>query len=354
MRSRNWGANTLWEINPDLLKYWITITGTLIGGPNYFCFQQEIAPTTGNHHWQMFCQYPTNVGAKRVFLNFNVPTMHLEKCRCPKKAQEYCSPKKKENGDPTPIPGTFFEWGVFKEDMQGSRLDIAELKEMGEEGCTEIEMFKAHYSTMLSPVAKGVMRYRYLCGQELEKPLPIVVWIHGGTGVGKSRLADREHNLYRVSKGTYNNVWYDNYDPFIHKAVVFEEYRAWHKLSELLPLLDRYKMDVQIKGGSVNFVPERIYITSPMSPRELFKGCGEQILQLERRCLYIIHMDKELITISKLIKDDPDFKREVTTQATAKGFPVLPELIISHKRNAKSRDDDEAEPRSYKRKKLTD
>jgi len=41
-------------------------------------------------------------------------------------------------------------------------------------------------------------------------------------------------------------------------------------VGRMLTLMDRYKTDVEIKGGIVNFAPHRIIITSNYSPQDLY------------------------------------------------------------------------------------
>lgn len=65
----------------------------------------------------------------------------------------------------------------------------------------------------------------------------------------------------------------------------FDDFRAdTCELHVLLQILDRYPIDVPIKGGFTAWRPKRIYITSAFHPREVYKHVPEEnIQQLLRR-----------------------------------------------------------------------
>lgn len=121
----------------------------------------------------------------------------------------------------------------------------------------------------------------------------VVHWYYGATGIGKSRRARwealkeyGEDELYRKAEPS---KWFNGYDR--HKAVIIDDYRdSWWIFTEILRLLDRYPTQVEVKGGMRQWVPEKIWVTSAHSPRELYKGVGEDIQQLVRRCTVIEEM----------------------------------------------------------------
>lgn len=65
-------------------------------------------------------------------------------------------------------------------------------------------------------------------------------------------------------------LWWDGY--IGQKTVVLDDFRPWWcPFSFLLRILDRYPIRVQVKGGFVNFVPEKIIITTPLNIEDTFK-----------------------------------------------------------------------------------
>ena len=84
-----------------------------------------------------------------------------------------------------------------------------------------------------------------------------------------------------IHKQTQSNKWWNGYEG--QDVVVLDDIRAdFAKYHELLTLLDKYPHKVEIKGGYMQFNSPRIYITSPHTPREMYKG-KEDLTQLMRR-----------------------------------------------------------------------
>jgi hypothetical protein len=92
-----------------------------------------------------------------------------------------------------------------------------------------------------------------------------VYFVTGATGLGKtSGVLDRhgDENVFRpvVAKP---KVWFDGY--FAHPVVLFDDLNPDDISSNyLLQLLDIYYMTVEVKGGTVPYVPKFVYITSNM------------------------------------------------------------------------------------------
>lgn len=107
-----------------------------------------------------------------------------------------------------------------------------------------------------------------------------VTWHCGPTGVGKTRAAfELMPDAYMITDGQ----WWDGYD--MHKDVIIDDYRRdFCKFHVLLNILDRYPCRVPIKGGFVQLVAERVYITSPYCPVCTWTGrTEEEVQQLNRR-----------------------------------------------------------------------
>lgn len=141
---------------------------------------------------------------------------------------------------------------------------------------------------------------------KLIKPKPIVIWIHGKTGKGKSYLAASicEEIAEANNWDTYTTKdetlkWWNGYHG--QELVIIEEFRK-HGVSYsfFLRLLDRYYMSVQTKGGFTEFNPKIIFITAPVGPKEAFQWLDKDgelqdwdgIEQLLRRIDDVIDFDK--------------------------------------------------------------
>lgn len=169
---------------------------------------------------------------------------------------------------------------------QGQRTDLTAVTScLRQHGLSRVieEFPEAYikYSSGLHKMAIAVTRPR-------TEP-PHVVYCWGGTGTGKTRyVVERENDLW-ISSGSLK--WFDGY--LDQSAVLFDDIRASHcKFEFLLRVLDRYPLRVPVKGGFVEWRPERIYLTAPCPPEELYNTTGtEDMHQLRRRIHEVKHFN---------------------------------------------------------------
>lgn len=163
---------------------------------------------------------------------------------------------------------------------------------------------------------KGLTVLRSLTRKPRDGP-PKVFWLHGPTGVGKTRcafefaqsVAEGDDDIWISSGGLR---WFDGYDA--HSVVIFDEFRAKHVTSFafLLRILDRYPMSVEFKGGFANWTPRVIIITSNKCPDDCFatrkEHVPEDIAQLHRRLTRVVELER-------LLEDDEraDLVRQLST-----------------------------------------
>lgn len=112
-----------------------------------------------------------------------------------------------------------------------------------------------------------------------------VLW--GDTGTGKTR--------YAVEQGAHP-VWFDK-SGFAHgynneEVLIFDEFdTAVVPRNLFLQLTDRYAFTVNIKGGSRNWNPKKIYITSNYSPEDWYGACPA----VKRRITSVTHFNAPLV-----------------------------------------------------------
>lgn len=116
---------------------------------------------------------------------------------------------------------------------------------------------------------------------------PIVTWIYGKTGTGKTRhVFDKHQDIWISNK---NLQWWDGYEN--QEVVLIDDFRRdFCTFHELLRILDRYPYNVAVKGGFRKLNSKYIYITSPFHPKETYET-REDIQQLLRRIDEIIEKD---------------------------------------------------------------
>lgn len=145
----------------------------------------------------------------------------------------------------------------------------------------------------------GLTNYRNRFEEQRTGP-PVVFWIYGDTGTGKTRSsvewAEYRGLEYWMSLGGLQ--WFNGYDG--ESVAILDDFRTGHcKFSFLLRLLDRYKFQVPYKGGFRNWAPKYIFVTAPLPPREMFDLKKEgDIQQLERR---ITHLVQSPVDVDKLL-----------------------------------------------------
>lgn len=239
----------------------------------YIFYGKEIAPTTGTPHLQGYLLLRKKITfktLKKIFCNrARLEPMGGE----PEDSDIYCS----KSGDT-------YEYGT--KPRQGERTDIKKVKEAIDNGAgmKDIIDISINYQTLRT--AELLLKYK----EKKRNWKPYVIWIHGKSGVGKTREAMENFNGEDVYTCMGSGQWFDGYDA--HENVLIDDIRPhWTSFSNLLRLLDRYEFRIPVKGGSRQFLARKIIITAPVHPEEMFCGNGEEIIQLIRR----IDLIKEII-----------------------------------------------------------
>lgn len=275
----------------------------------YLCYQAELAPTTGARHLQGYVCFTTPrtmLGVKQILFPAPLFTgIHLEPARGTKHdCRAYCS--KEETRDPAAGYG-FIEFGRF-EDVpeqrgQGARNDIFAATALIAAGRGMSAVAQEHSETFVK-FHRGLVAYQSIvCTKPRVRDEggvfqpPRVYWFYGSTGSGKTLAVFQEADAQEVYSKPGGNDWWDGYTG--QPVTLLDDYRGnWFPFSNLLRLLDRYPLQVPIKGGYVNFNSPIIYITCPVRPETLYATMETRtegsIAQLLRR-----------ITEVRLFGDEP-------------------------------------------------
>lgn len=239
----------------------------------YMVYGKEVAPSTGTPHLQGYIELNRQV-------RWNTINTMLDKrawIAARKGNQDEAIKYAKKDDDCT-------EMGAPK--RQGCRSDLdatrTQATEEGMRAVTSIRNFQQ------INVANKFLTYN-------ESPRDfetLVTWIWGPSGIGKTKYAyDRKGSDCYV-KNTPNK-WFDGYDG--HTEVIIDDLKP--KMFDdamLLALLDRYEVRVECKGGSRQWKPVKLWITSIYSPEDLWALQSlEDATQLKRRIDQVIHMEEE-------------------------------------------------------------
>lgn len=194
-----------------------------------------------------------------------------------------------------------FEAGVFRESAQGERSDLGEA----------IQTLTDTRSVSAVAAAHPVQFVRYHRGfealysrtQPRRTTAPTVILLYGKTGAGKTRYAfEQDPALYRKVPQTR---WFDGYEG--QDTLLLDDFSgASSKLSldYLLQLLDRYPIDVEVKGGYRPLLATVIYITTNNHPRTWYDYTRreEQYRALARRVHRVIYFGlEESVEVNRLV-----------------------------------------------------
>lgn len=192
------------------------------------------------------------------------PRAHWEACKSEEASINYCS-----------------KTGVMLINIdlrnQGSRTDLKSLTDAVGKGM-KISEIADNYPVEYVKFHNGIEKLMAL-RQVPRNFKPEIIWIHGQTGVGKTRyVVETEPSLWISGK---NLKWWQGYEN--QEAVLIDDFRRdFCTFHELLRILDRYPYTVEVKGGHRQLNSKRMYITSCYAPDEVYET-REDINQLLRR-----------------------------------------------------------------------
>lgn len=272
-RSRNW----VWTLNNYTEEERDFIASQLFREADYAIYQPEIG-AAGTPHLQgcvVFGNPRTLGGVKRLIS----PRVHLEVMRgTVAEAVAYC--RKDDTRDAGAAFGTVEHGTPPSGPGQGSRTDLVAIGQRLSEGESLAAIAQAYPADFMR-YHGGFRAYQSLV-VTVRKWKTRVWWYYGTTGTGKSYAARLQFETAYWKNPSH--TWWDGYDPGC-EAVVIDDYRCnFCHFAELLRLFDEYPLQLQIKGGTVQFRARDIVITAPFRPETMWGGrTPEDLGQLMRR-----------------------------------------------------------------------
>jgi len=244
----------------------------------YIVFQWEVCPDTERLHVQGYVAFLNRCSIAQAKRKLGIgDSVHLENRRGnAQQASDYCKDPFKRSND----VDCFFEFGELPVEA-GTRTDLAAATAILSNGGTMRDVAVQH-PEMLVRYPRGMQALASLLETSRDpSTAPTVKWFYGPTGAGKTRSAYQDHPGAYLWPGSF--PWFDGYEG--QETVIFDEFRAEMPFKQLLRLLDRYPMRVQVKGGYVQWLAKTIVITSPFPPAEAYTDLRgyDSISQLERR-----------------------------------------------------------------------
>lgn len=231
----------------------------------------------GTPHLQGYlelCQKKTLASMRRI-----LPRCHLEIRRgSQSQAIEYCQKE-----------GEYEEFGEKKETQQGKRSDLEALHTSLKVGMSLLDISNEHFGSFVR-YHRAIRSWQLLNAPRIrEQPSVVVYW--GQTGSGKTRSvwdnAPTPEDVWVYG----GNGWFDGYHG--QRIALFDDFNGGElQLTMLLKVLDRYPLQVPIKGGFVSWTPEEIYITSNLNPEVWYMNARPQHqAALHRRFTNVVYFE---------------------------------------------------------------
>lgn len=242
------------------------------GDLQYLACQVETCPSTGQLHIQGFVIFKNRKRLVPTLKRID-PTRHWEKRKSSLRqaAANYATKHDTRSG-------WTLAMGEFDELEQGKRNDLEEIKQMVMNGATDREIAIAHFASWMR-YSKAIKEFRSLL-VEPRTWVPEVYVFWGDTGTGKTRAAvDLCGEKYYMKESTHK--WWDGYDGV--SPIIIDDFMGGLDICYILRLCDRYKMQVEVKGGSVQFAPKLIVFTSNSHPQGWWPA-ALNYNAFERRC----------------------------------------------------------------------
>lgn len=225
-----------------------------------YCIYQEEIGESGTPHLQGYIEFTRNVrfaqihsfsGMERAYLDLRRGTVD--------QAIAYASKPEGRLGGPY----TYGEKTVRKPSMASTET-WTELGRALQLVPTDIEILDK-YPDKFIRYHNGINLARQLFVKNTLRSME-VIYITGPSGCGKSHLAwSMEPDAFWKPK---SGDWFDGYAG--QKVIILDEFKSWMTYTMLLSCLDKFPMQVPVKGSFRPYLAEKVIITSTLSPREQY------------------------------------------------------------------------------------
>ncbi len=247
---------------------------------DYLVYQEEMSDS-GTYHLQGYCEFSKQTSQTKAKELLGGPTVHIERRRGTQaQAIAYCKDGEKRLDHTEP-----YEEGEPRH--QGKRVDLEGFRDAVMAGERERDLIEEHYGIL----ARYPRFYQTLTKTNRPRRSTdlVVTLLYGETGTGKTRHVEdqwgADPEFYRTPLNN-KTIWFDGYDG--HTKVLLDDFSgaASHiSLCNLLQLLDRYPIQVPTKGGHTWWMPNEVFVTTNLLPKDWYKweNRGEQYKALARR-----------------------------------------------------------------------
>jgi len=208
----------------------------------YMVLGYEVCPDTGRKHLQGYVAWDNPRSLNKFQKDIGLKRFHFETTRGnPLQASDYC---KKD--------GKFWEFGTLP--AQGERTDWQKAVNDLNNG-TDILTVVSEQPQLL-PAIRSLEKYKSLLAKSTHRDVKVIFLI-GKPGTGKTRWAWENYpDLYTKPEGH----WWDGYTG--QKTILLDDYQGDINYTQFLKVLDRYPINLPVKGGFTPATYDTVIITS--------------------------------------------------------------------------------------------
>lgn len=251
----------------------------------YAMYQLEQCPSTQRRHIQAYVEYTKSIRVSQI--RNSLPGVHAEKrAGTREEAINYCSKEDSRVDGP-------FEHNPDCVPRQGRRTDLEEIKAQIDNKASELEIAEANFAAFCRYYKSFRVYRNLLVVKRTWKTEVVIYWGEPGTGKSRKVYDDNDPTqIYDVPRPNGGNVWFDGYQSEQHDVILLDDFYGWIPLHFMLKLMDRYPMQVPIKGGFSHFTSKKLFITSNKKWEEWynFAEFGDDLKKaFKRRIDHVCH-----------------------------------------------------------------
>lgn len=267
----------------------IDVSDTVRTVVEYYVYQPELCPNTGQRHWQGYMELKDQLTLSTIKSKiFEDDTVHIEERRgTAEQAAEYCMDIAKRE------PGAdVVEWGRRKH--QGQRKDLFDFIDASKEGQSLSSLRQG-----MPHVASRAMQWCNAVHADIRREqIPelrflFVAVLYGGAGSGKTRAAHAMYgeSMFTITPSMEHKNWWCGYD--MEEALLIDDFDGISfEFRFLLRLLDIYRLQLPTKGGHTWAAWTHVVITSQYHPDRWYPAVNDAASRnaLMRRIHHIVEM----------------------------------------------------------------
>ncbi len=240
----------------------------------YLVFQKEKGED-GTPHYQGYVEFTT--GYRFTMVKALMNRAHWEPRRGTRdQARDYCMKGDTREEGP-------WEQGQWNMKGMGNRTDLDNVAAFAN-GKTALAVYNEFPASYMK-YSKGIDKIVFMT-RPRRVLAPTVYLYYGPTGTGKTRMCYDDHGLDTMYRKAPQTTWFDGY--MGQDVLLLDDFSgasSKFSLSYLLQLLDRYPIDVEVKGSFHPLLATQIIITTNNHPRKWYQYANreEQYRALARR-----------------------------------------------------------------------